>query len=198
MTPLPAVVLAAGGSTRFGGGVKQLAAFDGETLVHRTARTALEAGLSPVLVVVGCAREAVAAAVSDLACATVPNPKWQAGQSTSVKAGLAALPSDADGVAFVPCDQPLLDTQTLRRLVAAFRDTGAPAVVPVFEDRRGSPVVLSREVFPDVAGIAGDEGARQILARHRDRIVTVELDREDPLIDVDTPEDFERLAGPGQ
>lgn len=193
MSRLPAVVLAAGGSRRFAGGSKQLATFQGEALVHRAVRTVLEAGLSPVLVVVGCAGEDVAAAVSDLDSEIVSNPRWDQGQSTSVKAGLAALPADADGAAFVPCDQPLLDVETLEKLAAAFRKTGAPAVVPGFEGRRGAPVVIGRELFPQVAGITGDEGARQILARHRDRVVTVELDREEPLMDVDTPEDLERL-----
>lgn len=195
MKPLPAVVLAAGGSTRFGETVKQLATFGGETLVHRTVRTAVEAGSSPVLVVVGCAETEVADAVSDLDCDVVSNPRWREGQSTSVKAGLAALPDDADGVVFVPCDQPLLDARTLRTLVGAFRETGAPAVVPGFEGRRGAPVVIARDLFSRVAGITGDEGARQILARHGVRVVVVELDREEPLVDVDAPEDLKRLAG---
>ncbi len=195
MKPLPAVVLAAGASTRLGETVKQLAKFQGDTLVRRTVRTAVEAGLAPVLVVVGCAEQAVSAAVSDLECEVVSNPRWGEGQSTSVKAGLAALPDDADGVVFVPCDQPLLDVRTLRTLVGAFRETGAPAVVPGFEGRRGAPVVIARDLFSQVAGITGDEGARQILARHGDRIVVVELDREGPLVDVDWPEDLERLAG---
>lgn len=197
MTPLPAVVLAAGKSRRFGPKIKQLVLFQGETLVHHAVRITLEAGLAPVLVVVGCAKKVVAAAVSDLDCQTVFNPHWQAGQGSSAKAGLAALPEDAEGVMFLPCDQPLLDAQTLRHLVAAFRATGAPAVVPVFEGRRGAPVIFGRELFPELAEIRGDEGGRQILARHEDRIVPVELDREDPLMDIDTPKDFERLAGPG-
>lgn len=194
MKPLPAVVLAAGGSTRFGEMVKQLATFRGDTLVRRTVRTAVEAGLSPVLVVVGCAEKEVSAAVSDLECDVVSNPHWREGQSTSVKAGLAALPDDAEGVIFLPCDQPLLDARTLRTLVGAFRETGAPAVVPGFEGRRGAPVVIARDLFSRVAGITGDEGARQILGRHGVRVVVVELDREEPLVDVDAPEDLKRLA----
>lgn len=194
--PPAAVVLAAGGSSRFGEDVKQLARFHGETLVHRAVRTAVEAGLSPVLVVVGCAGDEVAAAVADLPCEIVSNPAWEEGQSTSVKAGLAALPNDpddVDGAVFIPCDQPLLDAETLRRLATTFRETGAPAVVPRFENRRGAPVVFGRQVFGELSEITGDEGGRQILGRLGDRVAVVDLDRKDALIDVDTVADLRRL-----
>lgn len=188
------VVLAAGGSARFGDDLKQLAGFDGEKLVHRAARTALEAGLAPVLVVVGCRGDQVAAAVADLPVEIVENPGWQAGQSRSVLAGLAALPAGAHAAIFLACDQPLLDPLTLERLRATWRKTGAAAVAPVFGERRGSPVLFARELFGELAGIAGDEGGRQVLGRHVGRIAHVELEREDPLLDVDTPAELAALA----
>lgn len=192
-----AVVLAAGGSARFGSDLKQLARFDGETLVHRAARTALEAGLAPVLVVVGCRGEAVAAAVADLPVTVVQSAEWAEGQSRSVTAGLAALPAETEAAIFVPCDQPRLDAATLERIAATFRDTRAPAVVPVFEGRRGSPVLFARALFGELTRITGDEGGRQVLSRHAGKIAQVELEREEPLLDVDTPEDLAALARRG-
>lgn len=192
-----AVVLAAGGSARFGADLKQLVRFDGETLVHRAARTALQAGLSPVLVVIGCRGEAVAAAVADLPVEIVESPGWQEGQSRSVTAGLTALPAEAEAAIFVPCDQPLLDAATLEGLAATFRDTRAPAVVPVFGGRRGSPVLFARALFGELTRITGDAGGRQVLSRYAGRIAQVELEREEPLLDVDTPEDLAALARRG-
>jgi mannose-6-phosphate isomerase len=189
-----AVVLAAGGARRFGDELKQLMPVGGEPLVRRLCRRALAAGLEPVMVVVGCRAGEVAAAVAGLAVQVVENDAWEEGQSTSVRAGLDAAPESAAGALFVPADQPLLDEETLRRLAGRAEPDGGTIVVPAFAGQRGAPVLFGRRYFDELRTISGDEGGRQILARHAASVVEVELESELPLLDLDAPEDLSRLA----
>jgi molybdenum cofactor cytidylyltransferase len=187
------VVLAAGISRRFGGEAKQLLAFDGEALVHRAARVARSSRLGEVLVVVGYRRDEVAAAVADLAVAVVVNPDFEQGQSSSVRAGLAATDPGAAAVLFLPCDQPFLTAEVLDRLVAAYATTGGPIVVPAFAGRRGAPGLFDRSLFPELAALRGDVGGRQVIAAHPQAVVEVPLADEWPLLDVDEPGDLVAL-----
>jgi len=189
-----AILLAAGGSERFGGGgAKQLALFRGEPLVRRAARTALAADYAELLVVTGYRAEEVEAAVDDLDVTFVRNPNWRDGQSTSVKAGLARVDPASRAALFLPCDQPLLTAQVLDRLISAYRSTGGPIVLPVFGRRRGAPVLWDRALFAELSTIAGDSGGRQVVEKHPGDVVEVPLESEAPLVDVDTLEDLEGL-----
>lgn len=189
-----AVVLAAGGSRRFGDGPKQLARWRGETLVHRTARRALEAGCGPVIVVVGDHGAEVAEAVTDLPVRVRENGRWAEGQSTSVRAGLAGVPPEAPGVLFLPCDQPLLTEAVLRRLLAAATEGEPDAVVPVIDGGRRAPVYFGRRAFAALETLTGDTGGRRVLGELED-VREVPFDDPDPFRDVDTPEAFEALPG---
>jgi molybdenum cofactor cytidylyltransferase len=186
------VVLAAGGSRRFGGPVaKQLVAIDGEPAVRRAARRALESGLERVVVVTGHAAAAVRGAVADLAVDPVHNPLWREGQSGSVRAGLAAVGEGAAAVVFVPCDQPFLTAELIDRLIARHAAEGAAVVTPVCRGRRGAPVLIDRALFSAVAALSGDVGARQLFGRHA--VAEVEIADEMPLLDFDSRRDLERL-----
>jgi molybdenum cofactor cytidylyltransferase len=190
--PFAAVVLAAGASRRFGDETKQLASWDGEPLVRRAARTALAAGCRPVVVVVGHRGAEVAAAVADLAVRIRENGRWEDGQSTSVRAGLAAVPDTAPGVLFVPCDQPRLTVGVLRRLIGAAGNGEPDAVVPVVAGRRRAPVLFTRRAFGRLATVTGDAGGRQVLDR-LDAVHEVSFGDPEPFADVDTPEALDAL-----
>lgn len=188
------VLLAAGGSQRFGGGVpKQLAPFRGEPLVRRAARTALAAGFAEVLVVTGHEAGEVAAALEGLESEIVHNPRWAEGQSTSVKAGLARVAPSSSAALFLPCDQPLLTAEVLQRIVASYRATGGPIVVPVHGGRRGAPVLFDRSLFGQLMEITGDAGGRQVVRRRPEEVVEVPLDDGAPLVDVDTVDELSNL-----
>jgi molybdenum cofactor cytidylyltransferase len=190
--PVAAVLLAAGGSERFGGDLpKQLAVFRGVPLVRLAALAALAADVSEVLVVTGYRAEEVEAALADLDLTVVRNPDWEGGQSTSVKAGLARVSPASRGALFLTCDQPLLSTEVLDRLLAAYRATGGSIVLPVYGPRRGSPVLFDRTLFGELSRITGDTGGRQVVRRHPDDVVEVPLESEAPLVDVDTAEELQ-------
>ena len=186
---LAAIVLAAGRSTRMGGPNKLLAEINGRPLVRIAAEEALKSQARPVIVVTGHQRERVEAAVSGLDVVLVHNPNFAGGLSTSLKAGIAAVPADADGVIVCLGDMPQVDAKLIDRLLSAFDpEKGALVVVPTIEGKRGNPVVWSRRFFPELAALDGDTGARHLIASYPEAVTEVPLTGNAALVDVDTPD----------
>ena len=184
-----AVVLAAGRSTRMGGPNKLLADIARRPLVRIAAEEALASRAKPVIVVTGHQREQVETALAGLPVQFVHNPDFADGLGTSVRAGIAAVPADADGAIVCLGDMPQVDAGLIDRLIAAFDpDQGALVVMPTFEGRRGNPVLWSRRFFPDLTAIEGDVGARHLIGRYSEAVVEVPLAGKAALVDVDTPE----------
>lgn len=206
------MVLAAGLSRRFGDDPpKQLAPFpsgaegNSEPLVRRAVRCALASEAAGVVVVLGHRRREVEAALAGLPVAFAVNSDPAAGLGTSVAAGAAALPAEAEAAFFLPCDQPLLTPAVLEHLLAAFRrrrgEPGAPPpiVVPAAPascgaPRRGSPVTFDAAYFPALRALSGRRGGREVMARHPDAVVEVELADDLALRDADTPARLAELA----
>jgi molybdenum cofactor cytidylyltransferase len=162
--------------------------------VRRVARTALEAGLSPVVVVTGARAEAVQEALAGLVLRTAHNPNWEQGQSTSLQAGLQVLPSRVGAAVFLLADQPQVSSELLRALVDRHARSLAPVTAPRVEGRRANPVLFDRKTFPALLGISGDSGGRQLFAQpDRYPVALVDWDDPDLLLDVDTPDDYARL-----
>ena len=186
------VVLAAGGSTRFGR-PKQLLPWEDRPMIAHVADTAWAAGLDPVIVVTGAAAEASTAALANRPVQILRNYHWEEGLSTSLNLGVAALPPEAEAAVFLQVDQPLITPPFLRALVARWQESQADIVVPTWEGRYGSPVLFSQTRFPELAQCAGDVGGRTLLKRYADRIATLPVSDPELLTDVDTPEAYERL-----
>jgi molybdenum cofactor cytidylyltransferase len=186
---LAAIVLAAGRSTRMGGPNKLLAEINGRPLVRIAAEEALKSQARPVIVVTGHQRERVEAAVSGLDVVLVHNPNFAGGLSTSLKAGIAAVPADADGAIVCLGDMPQVDAKLIDRLLSAFDpEKGALVVVPTIDGKRGNPVVWSRRFFPELAALDGDTGARHLIASYPEAVTEVPLTGNAALVDVDTPD----------
>ena len=189
------VLLAAGPSRRFMAAVpKQLWPVDGEPLVARVAKAALESRVGELIVVVGHEADRVSDVLAGLRVRIVANPAFMEGQASSVKSGLSAIGPEASGALFIPADQPLLGCDLIDRLILSFEVTGGPIVVPTFEGERGAPVLFARNLFHELAGLVGDAGGRQLFSRHADNVVELPLTDPAPLVDVDTPEDLEKLG----
>lgn len=188
--PVAGVILAAGGSQRFGQ-PKQLLLWQGEPLVRRAVLLAQRAGLSPVIVVVGSSAEQVEQALAGLPVKVVPNPAWQSGQSASVRAGVAALPPESGAAVFLLADQPRVTPDLVQALVAVHRRTLAPIVAPQIDGRRGNPVLFDRDLFPALAALRGDQGGRALFSRSP--VEWLPWHDSGPLLDIDTPEDYRRL-----
>lgn len=192
--PLGAIVLAAGGASRYGE-PKQMLDWHGEPFVRVIARTALEAGCQKVVVVTGAFSGRVQAALEGLPVAIAFNPGWQEGQAASVRAGLGALlagPGMAPAAAFfLLADQPQVGRELLHAMRELHARSLAPVIAPLVEDRRCNPVLFDRQTFPDLAGLQGDTGGRAIFSRYSPAYLTWHDAR--LLLDVDRPSDYRRL-----
>lgn len=193
---LAALLLAAGSSCRLGQ-PKQLVRWKGRTLLRRAVDAALGAGATPVLCVLGSSAEACLAELADLPVSTVIHHGWREGMGSSLRAGLTALEAQAPGwagVLVLPCDLPRVDADSLRRLVdaAAVRPELA-LVASTFAGTVGPPAILPVRFAPELRGLAGDRGARALLERHADELVTVELP--EAAADVDDAGDLRELLG---
>ena len=186
---IAAVVLAAGRSTRMGAVNKLIAEIGGKPLVRIAAEQALASRASPVIVVTGHERERVEAALKGLPVRIVHNADYAEGLGTSLKAGIAAVPADADGAIVCLGDMPQVSSVLIDKLIAAFDpERGALVVVPSIDGRRGNPVVWSRRFFHDLTQIQGDIGARHLIGAYAEAVVEVAVADDAALTDVDTPE----------
>ena len=187
-----AIVLAAGSGSRFGGG-KLLAAWKSGVLIDGALAAAFAAPVRGVTVVTGADAQAVAAAARafDDRVRIVHAAEHAEGMGASLRTGIASLPDDAPGAFVFRGDMPRVPQAVLAALAEALA-RGAPAAAPIFGGRRGNPVLLGRELFPDLLALQGDEGARRILQSLGDRLALVEAPDDGVLFDVDQPSDLNR------
>jgi molybdenum cofactor cytidylyltransferase len=184
------IILAAGGASRMGR-PKQLLDIHGEPFVTHVARTALESGLSPVIVVTGAWTEEVSAAVRGLPVRIADNPEWQSGQGSSVSSGVRALPAECGAAIFLLADQPQIPSTLIRELTAEHARTLVPIIAPLVNERRGNPVCFDRVTFPDLLALTGDQGGRALFSRYP--VTWLPWHDASVLVDVDTEEDYRKL-----
>ncbi|HVB34887.1 MAG TPA: nucleotidyltransferase family protein [Patescibacteria group bacterium] len=182
-----AVILAAGASIRMGQ-PKLLLPLGDEPIVRRTVRQICDAGFEDVLVVVGHEHERMRAALVGLPVRFAMNPRYETGMGSSFRTAVEHL-AGSTAAMFALADQPFLTAQEYRAILDTYSQQ-APAIVSVrYGDVTAPPHLFSRDIFPELAGIEG--GARPVLERHRDQTVVLHFPP-DLLLDIDTPEDYER------
>ena len=193
------LVMAAGRSSRMAP-LNKLLVTDGEgvAMVARVAEKVLASGVKPVLVVTGHDRERVEAALAGKPVRFVHAEDYAEGLSASLKAGLSALPPEAEGVLVAIGDMPLVEPAVIARLLAGFDpEEGRAIVQPIFRGKHGNPMIWGREFFPEMMQLTGDMGARQLVAKHADRLIEVEVPDDGVLQDFDTAEALKSAPGFG-
>jgi molybdenum cofactor cytidylyltransferase len=182
-----ALVLAAGLSSRMGTN-KLLQEWRGKPLLRWTVEAALASDAHPVIVVTGNESKKIEDALHGLDVQFAHNRDYRNGLSTSLKAGLAALPESADGIAVLLGDMPEVSTNLINRMISAFSPPDNRMIcIATHEHRRGNPVLWGRMFFPEIAELTGDEGAKKLLRAHEDLVCEIETDGA-VLRDIDTPE----------
>ena len=191
-----AVVLAAGGSTRFGK-PKQFALVEGETFVRRIVAAAIEAGCAPVVVVTGEDSARITSELTQFTVTIAMNPDWQSGLGSSIVVGIRRamnLAPDVDAVLLLTCDQPFVSVAVLAQLIQLHLTTGKPIIASVYAETIGIPALFDRSCFPDLLRLKGDSGAKGIILARPQDVASFGFPAGE--IDIDTAADCEKLNQP--
>jgi molybdenum cofactor cytidylyltransferase len=187
-----AIVLAAGLSTRMGR-PKQTLPVSGKSMLERVLETFRQTKVDKVVVVIGANEREVRDKVRFEKERVIVNSEFAKGMSGSLRLGLAAAGNDADAVIVALADQPLLKATTVDRLIEEHLNSKASIIMPVYNGRRGNPVLFDRSLFPQILKVRGDVGAKSVVEKNKAVVLEVNVPDEGVLVDVDTLEDYREI-----
>jgi molybdenum cofactor cytidylyltransferase len=186
---ISAILLAAGESNRMGQ-PKQLMPFDQITIVERTIDNLLNSAVSETILVLGYKDEEIRKTIAGKPIKIAINPDYQQGMSTSIIAGLKQVDKKARAVIIALGDQPFVNSQTITSLVEAFIANNRGILIPVYQGRRGNPIIFAIKYKSELLNLKGDVGGREIIKRHPDDVLEVAVNCEGVLLDIDTMENY--------
>jgi molybdenum cofactor cytidylyltransferase len=188
------IILAAGGSSRFGD-IKQLLPFNGKTLLQHVIDEAAKAGAQPIVVITGAHATRVSTSIADSNVNVVINENWQEGMASGIVAGVHNAVSLKDGVKKIivaVCDQPFVTSALFEQLDQMQNKSGKSIVACTYADTIGTPALFTAKYFDHLLSLKGDEGAKKILKRYHEDVATVDFPKGE--IDIDTQKDYENLV----
>lgn len=187
-----AIILAAGQSKRFANGNKLLASVDGVPLLRRVLNEVEKAPVSGIVVVVAPGASDVIRAAGDGTWRVTVAADAAQGLSASLRAGIGALPPEADGALVVLGDMPDVEHTLIARLIAGFRADGQRRITcPVDKDgRRGNPVLWPKAYFARLSALTGDVGGKALIETNAANVLAVHVDGEAAFTDIDTQDDL--------
>ena len=191
---ISAILLAAGQSKRMGE-LKQLMPFGQSTIVEQAIDNLVGSAVNEVIVVVGYKAEDVIKTIAAKAVKLVINPDYEQGMSTSVIAGLNLVHSGVQAVMLALGDQPLVNSQTINRLIDEFRDRDKGIAIPTYQGRRGHPIIFAIKYKEKLLELKGDVGGRQIIKDHPNDVLEVVVNSESIIADFDTTGDYHSYVG---
>ena len=204
-----AIILAAGSSSRMGGGKhKLILPLDGRPVLARVIDATLASQARPIAVVLGHQSAQVRLQIEHYTAykdiALIENDQYLQGMSTSLHKGIQFIlangyrsdlpPYHVDSALILLGDQPLITPQIIHKLITAYRTAGKRIVAPLYKGKRGNPVLFDKSLFPELIEVTGDEGGRTVLERHRDEVELVEMGDTQANFDVDTWEAYEQVV----
>lgn len=192
---ISAILLAAGESKRMGE-LKQLMPFgQNTTIVEQAIDNLLSSAVNEVIVVVGYRAEEVIKSIVGKPVKIAINPNYRQGMSTSIIAGLNLVDSRAQAVMLTLGDQPLINSQTINRLIEEFHNHDRGIAIPTYQGRRGHPTIFAIKYKEKLLELKGDIGGRQIVKDHPDDILEVAVNAGGIITDIDTISDYQFYVG---
>lgn len=184
-----AIILAAGESKRMGR-PKMLLPWKDATILESVVHTALASSVDRVLVVLGAEQEQISRLLTPFPVETVYNPDFRRGMLSSVQMGFAALPGEAEAAVVLLGDQPFVSAGVIDRQCAASSGSPGSIILPVHEGRRGHPVLIPAAFRDEIPLLSDAVGLRELIHRHEENILEIEVEEEDVLLDIDDPEAY--------
>ncbi|MEP7078319.1 MAG: nucleotidyltransferase family protein [Chthoniobacterales bacterium] len=194
MRAVGALILAAGGSTRFGE-AKQFLVFDGQALLRRVVVAAQEGGCAPIAAVVGQEWERAGAELAGTGAHLVHNREWERGIGTSIRCGIKYLVRDApslEGAILLACDQPYVNGEVISRLIGERKKSGKTIVASHYAGTLGIPAFFGASWFGALCSLDDESGAKSLLQSHHGDMAHIEF--EGGAVDIDTPDEYASLT----
>ncbi|MCG8332619.1 MAG: nucleotidyltransferase family protein [Chitinophagales bacterium] len=185
------IILAAGASSRMGL-AKQLLQYKGESLLERAVGITNEAGLTPIIVVVGARAEMIGRVVDQTKATAVFNPDWETGMGSSVATGLKMalqLSPQLEAACFLLTDQPHVNSELVRQMMSKARNSDKLGVVSSYEGTLGVPALFKKELFTELLNLAGSKGAKPLIKKYAPLLESIDFP--EGRIDLDHPSDWE-------
>lgn len=187
------IILAAGASSRMGK-PKQLLIYQQKTLLQRAIQAAVGIPGACIVVVIGANQSLIKPDINNSAVIIEENPDWQQGMASSVRAGINRLTTvqpQVENALLMLCDQPFVDTVLLQKLIEKKQAGTGQIIASAYQNTVGAPVLFDRSYFDELTDLQGQEGARKLLNKYKEHVISIPF--ENGAIDIDTPEDYERL-----
>jgi CTP:molybdopterin cytidylyltransferase MocA len=190
---LAAVILSGGASKRMGS-PKALLPYQGRPFLEHLLEVTAHREIGARRVVLGAHAEPIAKAVDLQADEIVINHEWKKGQLSSIQAALRSLPPGTDGILLCLIDHPLISSALVQDLIEQFYKTKKPVVLPVYEGRRGHPVIFSASLYDELLRAPLETGARAVVWAHAAEIEEVRTNEEGCVLNLNDPETLNRAA----
>jgi molybdenum cofactor cytidylyltransferase len=189
MNGIWAIILAAGESRRMGS-PKMLLPYAGLTIIEHVIMNVLAADIVSVVTVLGAEKEEIGKLTGKYDVINCYNDDYNMGMLSSVRCGLRSLPGNCSAALVLPGDQPMITTSEINKIIAAYRTSGRGIVLPLYDGKRGHPVIIDMKYRDEVMSLPDSEGLRALAGRHHDDICEAETDDPCVLRDIDTREDY--------
>jgi molybdenum cofactor cytidylyltransferase len=190
-----AAVILSGGASRRMGSPKALVSYQGRPFLEHLLSVTKHPAIGVRRVVLGADAEAISKGIALAPGEIVINAEWEKGQLSSIHAALRSLPPNTDGILLCPVDHPLISTVLVGSLIEAFLASHAPVVVPVFNGKRGHPVIFSSAVYEELLNAPLEQGARSVVWAHKGAVLEVATAEEGCVLNLNDPNALANLTG---
>ena len=190
-----AAVILSGGASRRMGSPKALVSYQGRPFLEHLLSVTKHPAIGVRRVVLGADAEAISNGIPLAADEIVINKDWEQGQLSSIHAALRSLPPNTDGIVLCPVDHPLISSALVGCLIDAFLNSHPPVVVPVFNGKRGHPVIFSSAVYEELLNAPLEQGARSVVWAHKGEVQEVATSEEGCVLNLNDPNALANLTG---